>query len=89
MKADRIQTRLGGIPGWQLVGHQAILKTYELPSFRAAMAFAFYVAELAEAVGHYPDILVSREQVTLSLTTPEKGRPTRRDFELAAAIDRR
>jgi 4a-hydroxytetrahydrobiopterin dehydratase len=90
MKADRIQDMLEKIPGWSLKkGPQQIVRTYELPSFRAAVAFVSYVAELAEAADHHPQIEIRHRKVTLRLSTHSAGELTAKDFELAALIDAR
>lgn len=49
------------LPDWVAVSEQQILKLqrcFHFTDFVAAMAFTNRVAELAEQVGHHPDILV-------------------------------
>ena len=71
MKADRVQHRLEKhrSPWRQTADGDAITRTYTFPSFRAAIAFVAYVAELAEAADHHPDIDVRYSKVTLTLST--------------------
>lgn len=78
--------RLKALPGWERQG-PAIRRSYKFPDFKAAMAFANRVAELAEAQDHHPDMLVQYGQVTLTLTSHDTGGLTARDFRLAHAID--
>jgi 4a-hydroxytetrahydrobiopterin dehydratase len=62
----------------------ALERTFELPSFRDAIAFVGRVADLAEEANHHPDIAVSYRKVTLRWTTHSEGGITDRDHELAA-----
>lgn len=90
IKPERVQPRLAEVPGWTLApGGGAITRTYQLPSFRAAIAFVGYVAELAEAADHHPDIDVRYRRVSLALATHSAGGLTDKDFDLARAIDQR
>jgi 4a-hydroxytetrahydrobiopterin dehydratase len=72
--------------GW-IDSQQALEKTFELPSFRAAIAFVGRVADLAEEANHHPDIAISYRKVTLRWTTHSAGGITDRDYELAARSD--
>ena len=62
----------------------ALERTFELPSFREAIAFVGRVADLAEDANHHPDIAISYRKVTLRWTTHSEGGITERDHELAA-----
>jgi 4a-hydroxytetrahydrobiopterin dehydratase len=69
--------------GW-IDSEGALERTFELPSFREAIAFVNRVADLAEEANHHPDIAVSYRKVTLRWTTHSAGGITERDHELAA-----
>ena len=84
---DDIRDRLKALPGWERQG-DTIRRTYKFPDFKAAMAFANRVAELAEAQDHHPDMLVQYGAVTLTLSSHDAGGLTARDFRLAQTIDR-
>jgi 4a-hydroxytetrahydrobiopterin dehydratase len=90
IKAERIQSRLRALRGWE---HDAkgncIHRTYEFPTFLAAVRFVAFVAELAEAADHHPDIDIRYDKVRLALSTHSAGGVTDRDFALAAQIDQR
>jgi 4a-hydroxytetrahydrobiopterin dehydratase len=64
-----------------------ITKTVVRRDFAGAMAFVNQVAALAEARNHHPDIAISWNKVTLSLSTHDAGGLTQLDLDLAAAID--
>ena len=51
------------------------------------MAFVNFVAGLAEAADHHPDILIEYKKVTLTLSTHSAGGLTDLDFGLARKID--
>ena len=61
----------------------ALERTFELGSFRDAIAFVNRVADLAEAEDHHPDIAISYKKVTLRWWTHTAGGITQRDRELA------
>jgi 4a-hydroxytetrahydrobiopterin dehydratase len=65
----------------------ALERTYELPSFRDAIAFVGRVADLAEEANHHPDIAISYRKVTLRWSTHSAGGITDRDYELARRSD--
>ncbi len=83
---EEVQEHLASLEGWKREGN-AIMRTYEFPSFERAIAFIDEVAELASEADHHPDIFNSRRTVTLSLTTRDEGGLTERDFALAAQIN--
>jgi 4a-hydroxytetrahydrobiopterin dehydratase len=66
----------------------ALERTFELESFRSAVAFVNRVAELAEAENHHPDLLLSYRKVTVRWVTHSAGGITDRDRSLAAATDK-
>ena len=88
IKAERIQTMLEERHGWEHDDErQAIRRTYQFPSFAAAIRFVGYVAQLAEDSDHHPDIDIRYNRVTLTLSTHSAGGVTEKDFALARQID--
>jgi 4a-hydroxytetrahydrobiopterin dehydratase len=81
-----IKSALAELPGWKQQG-KAIVKTYDLKGFKAAMAFAGTVGELAERADHHPDILIQYSKVTVTLSSHDKGGITDRDLRLARQIE--
>ena len=82
---DEIGARLSGLPGWER-SDSSISTTVVRADFRAAMAYVEEVADLAEEAGHHPDIFISWNKVTLTLSTRSAGGLTARDFALAEQI---
>jgi 4a-hydroxytetrahydrobiopterin dehydratase len=83
---EEIASALAELPGWTRQG-KAIVKSFELKAFKAAMAFAGAVAELAERADHHPDFLIQYRKVTLTLSSHDLGGITDRDLRLARQIE--
>jgi 4a-hydroxytetrahydrobiopterin dehydratase len=81
-----IQRELGSLQGWTRRA-QTLTKKFEFPTFPAAMQFVNKMAEVAERMNHHPDVDIRYSRVTCHLSTHSAGGITRRDFQLAAAID--
>ena len=64
-----------------------LVKTVKRGDFAKAVAYVSEVANLAEERDHHPDIDIRWDTVTLRLSTHSEGGLTRRDVELATAID--
>ncbi len=75
------------LPEGYIDSQGALERTFELPSFRDAIAFVSRVADLAEEANHHPDIAISYKKVTLRWTTHSAGGLTDLDYELAARTD--
>jgi 4a-hydroxytetrahydrobiopterin dehydratase len=78
------------VPGWSVTskdGVQRIERTFRFPDFKAAMAFADRVGELAEREGHHPDLHIGWGRVTVETWTHAIGGLHRNDFILAAKTD--
>lgn len=82
----QIDQALASLAGWSQQGN-AIVRTFILRSFPAALAFASAVGHLAERADHHPDILIQYKRVTLTLSTHSAGGLTAKDFALASEID--
>ncbi len=86
LSEDAITDRLDALSGWSRRG-DALVKTFKLPGFPAAVAFVTHIGFLAEAAAHHPDIDIRYNKVTLTLSTHDAGGLTEKDFDLAAAAD--
>ena len=71
---------------WTREGDE-LVKVAARDGFAGALAFVNAVGALAEAANHHPDIDIRWNTVTLRLTTHSAGGLTRKDLDLAAAID--
>lgn len=83
---DEIAARLAGLPGWERAG-DAITRTFAL-TYHECLHLAMYVGAKAREVGHHPDIAITWQRITFTITTHDAGdRLTEADFALAAHID--
>jgi 4a-hydroxytetrahydrobiopterin dehydratase len=83
---DEIAARLGALDGWERDG-DAIRKTFERGDFVGSIRFVDSLVDPAEEMGHHPDLEISWDKVTVTLTTHAAGGLTDNDFELAGRID--
>jgi 4a-hydroxytetrahydrobiopterin dehydratase len=81
-----IEERLAGLTGWERRG-PAIAKTFGRGDFVGSVELVSSMVEPAEAMGHHPDLEISWDKVTVTLSTHSQGGLTAADFELAAKID--
>ena len=87
LSEDEIATGLKALAGWEREG-DVIVKHWTFPAFADGIRFVDRVAVAADAADHHPDIDVRWTTVTMRLSTHSAGGLTRKDLELAAAIDR-
>ena len=83
---DDIGSRLEELDGWERDG-DAIRKQFKLDDFVGSVEFVRQLVEPAEEMGHHPDLEISWNRVTVSLSTHSEGGLTEADFELARRID--
>jgi 4a-hydroxytetrahydrobiopterin dehydratase len=83
---SEVDARLSEHPGWERVG-SAIVKTFDRGDFVGSVRFVQSMVEPAEAMNHHPDLQISWDRVTVSISTHSEGGVTAADFELAARID--
>lgn len=83
-----IEERLAKLPEWKRDG-SAIRRAYECGDFVGSTSFVAEMVEPAESMGHHPDIAISWDQVTVTISTHSEGGLTKADFELAAELDAR
>jgi 4a-hydroxytetrahydrobiopterin dehydratase len=81
-----IEAKLAGLSGWSRDG-AAISKSIECGDFVGSVRFVQSLVEPAEAIGHHPDLEISWDTVTVTISTHSEGGLTAADFELAAKVD--
>ncbi len=81
-----IERRLAQLEGWERSG-DAIRKAFKRGDFVGSVDFVRALVQPAEEMGHHPDLEVSWDEVTVTITTHSEGGLTDNDFELAARID--
>ena len=85
LSESEIQARAGQLSEWTVAGQQ-LQRTWRFKDFLEAMAFVNKLVEPAETAGHHPDMAISYNKVSVSLTTHDAGGLTEKDFELAKVI---
>jgi 4a-hydroxytetrahydrobiopterin dehydratase len=86
LSQPEIESRLGELSGWSQAG-DAIEKRFERGNFVGSVEFVASLVEPAEGMNHHPDLAVSWDTVTVTISTHSEGGLTAADFELAAKID--
>jgi 4a-hydroxytetrahydrobiopterin dehydratase len=83
---EEIEERLAGLDGWERYG-DAIRRAFKLDDFKGSVDFVNRLTPEAEDMNHHPDLAISWNEVTVTITTHSEGGLTANDFELARKID--
>jgi 4a-hydroxytetrahydrobiopterin dehydratase len=65
-----------------------ITKDYYFDDYKSALNFVNKIGELAESLGHHPDITFGWGYVHVSLYTHDVAKISNKDWKLAEAIDK-
>ena len=76
------------VPEWEMRDAKSLRRRFRFKDFAANMVFVNRIAEIAEAEGHHPDMLISYNRLRVDLTTHAIGGLAENDFILAAKRDR-
>jgi 4a-hydroxytetrahydrobiopterin dehydratase len=85
------RTWIGPEPDQQMIEQSfldSIRRTFELDDFKGSVDFVNRLTPEAEEMNHHPDLEISWNKVTVSITTHSEGGLTDNDFELAGRIAR-
>ncbi len=89
--AAEAKALLPQIPNWSMIdvdGIKQLQRQYKFKNFVAAMAFANKLADIAEAEGHHPGILVEWGKATVTWWSHSIKGLHHNDFVMAAKTDR-
>ncbi len=86
MADEEIEARLKDLEGWERSG-DSIRKQFKLDDFVGSVEFVNRLVAPAEDMGHHPDLAISWNKVTVSLSTHSQGGLTEADFDLAGKIE--
>ena len=86
LTAQQVSLHLKTFPNWADRA-QAICRTFKFEGFLMSIAFVRRIAKRAQKFNHHPDIDIRFDQVTLTLTSPDEGGITEKDFSLAQQCD--
>jgi 4a-hydroxytetrahydrobiopterin dehydratase len=88
LSAQARKSAVEGLPGWSEVsGHEAIARTFVFKDFNEAFGFMSRVALVAEKHDHHPEWRNVYKTVEVVLSTHDAGGVTKRDLELATAMN--
>jgi 4a-hydroxytetrahydrobiopterin dehydratase len=74
--------------GWQLNSRYHLSKVFRFRNFREAIGFTNKIGEIAEELGHHPDIYLAWGKVEIEIWTHVINGLSENDFILAAKIDK-
>jgi 4a-hydroxytetrahydrobiopterin dehydratase len=87
----QLSAELATVPAWTArygqPGGSELTRSVQRKDFRDALLYITAVGYLAERANHHPDIAISWNRVTFTLTTHSAGGLTHNDFALAREID--
>jgi 4a-hydroxytetrahydrobiopterin dehydratase len=86
LSQSEIDARLAELSAWEQKG-EAIEKSFTRGDFVGSVEFVSSLVEPAEGMNHHPDLAISWDTVTVTISTHSEGGLTAADFELAAKID--
>ena len=90
MKAERVQSRVRRMRGWETPADgRSLQRTYHPTSFAAGARFVAFVAQVAEELAHYPELVLRSDRLTITTRTDQVRGVTETDFELIERIDHR
>jgi 4a-hydroxytetrahydrobiopterin dehydratase len=84
---EDVQARLGDLgDGWEKYGN-SLRREFKFDDFTGAVDFVNRLTPVANEMNHHPDVAISWNKVTVTLSTHSEGGLTDNDFELAGKID--
>lgn len=86
LSEDDVQRRLGDLDGWRREGDE-LRREFKFEDFKGSVDFVNRITPQAEEMNHHPDLAISWNTVTVTLSTHSEGGITENDFELAGRID--
>jgi 4a-hydroxytetrahydrobiopterin dehydratase len=85
LSKEQIEAGLADLSGWRQ-SEGAISKQFKCGDFVGSVKFVESLVEPAEAMGHHPDLEISWDTVTVTISTHSEGGLTAADFELAGKV---
>jgi 4a-hydroxytetrahydrobiopterin dehydratase len=85
---EELKQALKRLPDWELApGREAIARKFQFVDFDAAFAFMTRCALMAAKMDHHPEWSNVYNKVEVTLATHDAGGVTRKDIDLATAMD--
>ena len=86
LTASEVAALIDQLPGWASNG-TSISCTFTGNTFAQVINWVIAIAEVAEQMDHHPDLDIRWTQLTVALSTHDRGGLTQLDFDQAAAIN--
>ncbi len=83
---EKVTTELQNITDW-IFKNNGIEKQFQFKNFSKALAFIVEVGILSEKANHHPELFNVYNKVHIRLTTHDANGITKKDFDLAKAIN--
>jgi 4a-hydroxytetrahydrobiopterin dehydratase len=87
LTAEELAAAVAQLPAWKVQAAK-LHRKYKFPDFAHAMGFMATAAPMIEKMNHHPEWSNVYDSVTVDLTTHDAGGITRKDAELAAALEK-
>ena len=88
LKGNPLQTLFKRLEsGWKIIDEHHLQKDYTFDSYQEAVRFTNLIADLAESEGHHPELLLSFQNVRVSIWTHKIDGMVESDFIFAAKSD--
>ena len=88
LTVEELNAALKRLPDWSLAkDREAISRKFQFVDFDAAFAFMARCALLAAKMDHHPEWFNVYNKVDVTLATHDAGGVTRKDIDLASAMD--
>src|SRR3954449_7542880 len=85
---EDLKQALKRLPDWELTqGREAITRKFQFVDFDAAFAFMTRCALMAAKMDHHPEWSNIYNRVEVTLASHDAGGVTRKDIDLATAMD--
>ena len=86
---DKLQTELQGLHGdWQVIFGRKLRREFVFQNFQEGLSFVNKVGEVAEKLGHHPDVNLCYDRVVIELWTHDLSALSEMDFAFAREIEK-
>lgn len=75
------------ILGWKIDNTDHLTCTIDRPNFKASMALANDITDIAESLNHHPDLTIKYKSVGIKIRTHDQDAVTDKDYEFARAVN--
>ena len=88
LKGNPLQTLFKRLEnGWKIIDEHHLQKDYTFDSYQEAVRFTNLIADLAESEGHHPELLLSFQNVRVSIWTHKIDGMVESDFIFATEVE--